>query len=73
MRDPEGIGLTLNRLAREQMKLRILSDVSLDLVVCELEGIDPTEYIRELEALLDDLGECIAVLGRGATCQEATE
>lgn len=41
-------GITLNRLAREQMKRRLLADVLVDMQVCELEGIDHTEYAGEL-------------------------
>jgi hypothetical protein len=36
--------LTLNRLGREQMKLRLLADIAFDLTVCELEGLDKREY-----------------------------
>lgn len=46
----------LNRLAREQIKLRLLADISLDLVICELEGWDKTEYLNELKSMIDDLG-----------------
>lgn len=42
------IGIALNRLAREQMKRRLLADVLVDMTVCELEGIDHTEYAGEL-------------------------
>lgn len=47
----------LNRLAREQMKHRLLCDIRTDLVVCEIEGIDPREYINELIELLQKLGK----------------
>lgn len=47
--------LTLNRLGREQMKLRLLADIVVDLTVCELEGIDKREYVRELHAMLDEI------------------
>lgn len=46
-------GLALNRLAREQMKLSLLRDIKVDMAVCELEGLDKTEYIKELRELLD--------------------
>lgn len=49
---------TLNRLAREQMKLKILKDISMDMQICKLEGWNVTEYIdeliRELERLRND-------------------
>lgn len=46
----------LNRLAREKMKYRLLADISLDLVICELEGWDKTEYLAELKEMIDTLG-----------------
>ena len=44
-----------NRLAREKMKLRLLADIRMDLVVCELEGWDKLEYLDELLALVQEL------------------
>ena len=41
-------GKTLNRLAREQMKMRLLADIACDMQVCELEGMDHTEYAAEI-------------------------
>lgn len=41
----------LNRLAREKMKLRLLADIRMDLMVCELEGYSKLEYLDELLAL----------------------
>lgn len=38
----------INRLAREQMKLRLLADIAVDLQVCQLEGYDPSTYLDEL-------------------------
>lgn len=46
----------LNRLAREKMKYRLLADISLDLVICELEGWDKAEYLSEIENMIDELG-----------------
>lgn len=46
----------LNRLAREKMKYRLLADISLDLVICELEGWDKTEYLNELKDMINALG-----------------
>ena len=46
----------LNRLAREQMKKRIMQDVLFDLSVCEIEGWDKREYINELRETLAQLG-----------------
>lgn len=47
---------TLNRLAREQMKLRLMQDIRTDLVVCEIEGWDKTEYLNELKELINSFG-----------------
>lgn len=47
---------TLNRLAREQMKLRLMQDIRMDLVVCEIEGWDKTEYLNELKELINSFG-----------------
>ena len=46
---------TLNRLAREKMKYRLLADISLDLVICELEGWDKLEYLAELKEMINTL------------------
>lgn len=44
-----------NRLAREKMKLRLLADIRMDLMVCELEGLSKLEYLDELLALVQEL------------------
>lgn len=38
----------LNRLAREQMKAKLLADIAVDMQVCGLEGYNPAEYVDEL-------------------------
>ena len=40
-----------NRLAREKMKLRLLADIRMDLMVCELEGYSKLEYLALLQEL----------------------
>lgn len=47
------IGIKLNRLAREQFKQKMLTDILVDLQVCELESIDKMEYITELKQEID--------------------
>lgn len=47
------IGTTLNRLAREQMKYRLLADIRADIEVCKLEGFDYKEYLFELKDIID--------------------
>ena len=46
-------GIALNRLAREQMKLRLMQDIRIDITVCQQEGIDYKPYLKELKGLID--------------------
>lgn len=48
---------SLNRLAREQMKLKLLEDIRMDLIICEIEGWDKMEYINELNELVNSFGK----------------
>ncbi len=43
----------LNTLAREEMKLRLLQDIQMDICVCQIEGIDYKSYLMELKAEID--------------------
>ena len=45
-----------NDLARHTAILRILKDVRIDLEICEIEGWDKREYIKQLRKLLDSIG-----------------
>ena len=45
----------INRLAREQMKLKLLQDIRVDLTICEIEGYDKKQYINELRDMLDTI------------------
>ena len=45
----------LQVLAREQMKTKLLADVLMDLKICEIESWDRTQYIKELQDLLNSL------------------
>lgn len=47
---------TVNELAREKFKLRILADILVDLTICEIEGWSKLEYISELKSLIDGIG-----------------
>lgn len=42
----------VNDLARAKFKERILKDILCDLTICEIEGWDKSEYIRELQDLI---------------------
>lgn len=43
----------LQRLAREQMKQRLLQDILMDITICKLEGFDYKEYLLELKEEID--------------------
>lgn len=45
----------INRLAREQMKLKLLQDIRVDLMICEIEGYDKKQYINELRDMIDTM------------------
>lgn len=52
---------TVNELARQKFKHRLLKDIMIDLMVCEIEGWGKLEYISELKKLINSLAqqECI--------------
>ena len=43
---------TVNDLARKKFEQRLLNDLMVDLMICEIEGWCKMEYIRELRRLL---------------------
>ena len=45
----------MNRLAREEMKQKLLNDILLDLTICEIEGWDKKQYLDELKELITSL------------------
>lgn len=47
------IGPTLNKLAREQLKLRLIQDIRVDIEICKLEGLDYKQYLHELKEIID--------------------
>ena len=47
----------LNDLARHEAIVRILNDIRMDMEICEVEGWDKTEYIKQLKKLLDSIGQ----------------
>ena len=49
----EGAEKSLNQLAREQMKKKLLTDIMIDLTICQIEGWDVTEYIEDLHSELE--------------------
>ena len=50
-------GRALNRLAREEMKHRLMADILADIQVCQLEGMDYREYLQELKELINEFVE----------------
>ena len=44
---------TFNQMCREEGKCKLLSWIQADIAVCELEGWNKTEYIEELQELLN--------------------
>lgn len=42
----------LNKLAREQMKRKLLADILQDITVCSIEGWDYRGYIEDLISML---------------------
>lgn len=47
----------LQKLAREQMKRKLLADIIADLTICKLENEDPKEYIEDLKNEIDKIAE----------------
>ncbi len=46
----------LNDLARHKMILHLYNDIMVDLTICEIEGWDKMEYIRELQEVINHFG-----------------
>lgn len=44
----ENEAVLVNRLAREQFKVKLLAEIAVDMQICLLEGEDPYEYVDEL-------------------------
>ena len=53
----EDTARALNDLARHEAIVRILNDIRMDMEICEVEGWDKTEYIKQLKKLLDSIGQ----------------
>jgi hypothetical protein len=43
----------LQILAREQLKMKLLNDIMVDLTICKLENWSFKEYLTELKQLID--------------------
>lgn len=53
MKENKEYARQLNVLAREQLKIRLLCDIKMDIEICQLEGWDYKEYLLELKKLID--------------------
>ena len=55
---------TVNELARAKFKRQLLNDILVDLTICEIEGWCKREYIAEMKALINGMGQqaCIDVV-----------
>lgn len=42
----------VNNIARKKMQEKLLNDIGVDLMICEIEGWDKLEYINELKELM---------------------
>lgn len=54
----DGASYALQRLAREQIKTKLLADIRTDLMICQLEGWDQLEYLNELHQLISHFHPC---------------
>lgn len=45
----------LSTLAREQLKTKLLTDINIDLQICELEGWSKQEYLLELQNMINEI------------------
>ena len=51
------ISKKFNVLAREEMKLKLLADINIDLIICEIEWWDKKEFINDLKLLINNIGQ----------------
>ena len=47
----------LNELARHKMIVRLLDDIKIDLMICEIEGWNKLEYIEILTELINSFAK----------------
>lgn len=46
----------LNELARQRAITRLLSDIRIDMEICEIKGWDKKEYLAHIKRLIDSIG-----------------
>lgn len=52
---------TVNELAREKFKLKLLAELRTDLMICEIEGWSKLDYLNQLRRLIAGLGKSITI------------
>lgn len=52
---------TVNELARQHFKMRLLNDIRTDLMICEIEGWCKTEYLDEIRKLINSIGRNVCI------------
>lgn len=52
---------TVNELARQKFKQRLLNDILVDLTICEIEGWCKLEYISEIRKLINSLANAACI------------
>ena len=52
---------TVNELAREKFKERLLNDILCDLMICEIEGWCKLEYINQLKELIGSMAQSVCI------------
>ena len=52
---------TVNELAREKFKQRLLNDILCDLMICEIEGWCKLEYINQMKELIGSMGQSVCI------------
>ena len=52
---------TANELARQKFKQKLLNDIMVDLMICEIEGWKKMEYINEIKILINSIGNKLPI------------
>jgi hypothetical protein len=51
--EDEDTRITLNALARHQTIYNLYRDILIDMMVCEIEGWDKLEYLKQLKSVIE--------------------
>jgi hypothetical protein len=58
-----GFRKTVNDMARERFKLNLLKDIMCDLTICEIEGWDKADYIKQIKKMINHIGKGVTLNG----------